>query len=84
MTGLSNDAGSGKVDDNAGSREIFSNKFWQPYGAGESLQGLGFAKAAQRLIYWGTIVAMGIGDVSRAVATKNHSSDERLPSSAHC
>jgi hypothetical protein len=45
----------------------------------ESLQQLGFANAAQQFIYRGTIVATGIGDVSRAVATENHSSDERLP-----
>jgi hypothetical protein len=38
----------------------------------------------QLFIYRGTTVATGIGDVSRAIATKNHSSDRRLPSSTRC
>jgi hypothetical protein len=50
----------------------------------ESLRGLGFAKAAQWFIYWGTTVATVIGDVSRAIAAENYSSDGCLPSSAHC
>jgi hypothetical protein len=45
--GLDNGTGSREVDDGAGYREIFGGKFWQPDGVSESLQGLGFAKAAQ-------------------------------------
>jgi hypothetical protein len=45
--GLDDGMGSGEVDDNKGSREVFDGKFWQPDGVSESLQGLGFAKAAQ-------------------------------------
>jgi hypothetical protein len=72
----------GGLDDGAGSREIFSQKFWHPDGVSESLRELRFVKVAQRFIYIGSTVAMGIGDVSRAIATENHNSDGRLPSSA--
>jgi hypothetical protein len=34
--------------------------------------------SAQRYIYKGTIVATGISDISRAIATENHSSDGQL------
>jgi hypothetical protein len=74
----------GEVNDGAGSRENFSGKFWQPDGVSESLRGLEFAKAAQQFIYRRITVATGIGDVIRVVATENHSSSGRLPSSAHC
>jgi hypothetical protein len=50
----------------------------------ESLRGLGFAKAAQRFTYRGTIVAMGISDIIMAIATENHSSDGPQQSSDHC
>jgi hypothetical protein len=40
--------------------------------------------SVQQFIYRGTTVATGTGEVSKAVATENHSSDERLLSSAHC
>jgi hypothetical protein len=50
----------------------------------ESLRGLGFAKAAQRFIYRRVTIAMGTDDVSRAVATENHSCNGRLPSSGRC
>jgi hypothetical protein len=46
--------------------------------------GLGFVKAVQRFIYLGTTIEMSMGDVSRTVATENHSSDGQLPSLAHC
>jgi hypothetical protein len=72
------------VNDGVGSREIFGGKFWQPDSVSESLRGLGFAKAMQRFIYRGTTIATGISDVIRAVATENHSSDGRLPSSTCC
>jgi hypothetical protein len=70
--GLDDGTGSGEVDDDTGSREIFGGKFWQPDGMSESFQGLGFAKAPQRLIYMGSTVATDIGDISRAVATVIH------------
>jgi hypothetical protein len=73
--GLDNGMGSGEVNDGTCSREIFGEKFWQPGGVSESLWRLGFAKIAQRFIYRGTTVAMGISDVIGTVATKNHSSD---------
>jgi hypothetical protein len=38
----------------------------------ESLRGLGFAKAAQRFIYMGTIVVKGISDISRVIVTVIH------------
>jgi hypothetical protein len=50
----------------------------------ESLRGLGFAKAMQQFIYRRITVEMSIGDVNRAIATDNHSSNGQLPSSAHC
>jgi hypothetical protein len=82
--GLDDGTGSGEVDNGMGSRQIFSGKFCQLDGVSESLRGLGFAKAAQRFIYRGTTVATGIGDVSRAIATENHSSNGRLSSSTRC
>jgi hypothetical protein len=42
------------------------------------------AKVMQLLIYMGTTSATNKGDVIRPVATKDHSSNERLPSSACC
>jgi hypothetical protein len=45
--GLNDGTGSGEVDSDAGSREIFSGKFWQPDGVSGSLRGLGFTNAAQ-------------------------------------
>jgi hypothetical protein len=81
---LNNGMGSDKVDDGAGSREIFGRKFWQHDDESERLQGLGFTKTMQRFIYRGTTIATGINDAIRAVATENHSSDGRLPSSARC
>jgi hypothetical protein len=63
---LDDDAGSGEVNDGAGSMEIFSGKFWQPDGMSESFQGLGFAKAIQQLIYRGTTTSRGIGVINRA------------------
>jgi hypothetical protein len=59
-------------------------KFWQPDGMSESLRGLEFTNSVQRFIYRGTIVATGISDIIRAVATENHSSDELLQSSDRC
>jgi hypothetical protein len=72
--------GSGEVDGGTGCRENFDGKFSQLDGVSESLRGLGFAKAAQRFLYSGTKVAMGISDVNRAIVTKNHSSDGPLSS----
>jgi hypothetical protein len=40
--GLDDSTGSREVDDGAGSREVFSRKFWQPDGVSERLRGLGF------------------------------------------
>jgi hypothetical protein len=37
----------GGLDDGAGSRDIFVDKFWQPDGVSESLRGLGFVKIVQ-------------------------------------
>jgi hypothetical protein len=82
--GLDDGTGSGEVDNGMGSRQIFSGKFGQLDGVSESLRGLGFAKTAQRFIYRGTTVATSIGDVSRAIATENHSSNGWLPSSTRC
>jgi hypothetical protein len=82
--GLDNSTGSGEVNDGEGCREIFGGKFWHPNGVKESLRELGFAKIVQRFIYWGTTVTTSIGEVSKVVATENHSSDGRLPSSEHC
>jgi hypothetical protein len=82
--GFDNDMYSRAIDDSADSREIFDKKFWQPDGVCESLQRLGFAKTTQRIIYRRITVATGISDVHRAIATENHSSNRRLPSSAHC
>jgi hypothetical protein len=82
--GLDNGTGFGEVDDGSGSREIFDGKFWEPDSMSESLQELGFAFSTQWFIYRRTIVATGIGDVSRVVATENHSSDGRMSSPAHC
>jgi hypothetical protein len=82
--GLNDNTSSGKVDDSTGSREIFGGKFWQPDGMSESLQGFGFAKATQWFIYRRITVTMGTSDVSRAIATENHSSNGQLPLSAHC
>jgi hypothetical protein len=76
--------GSEEVDDGAGSREIVDGKFWQPDDVSQSLWELGFAKVVQWFIYRVTALATGIGDISRAVATENHSSNRRLPSSACC
>jgi hypothetical protein len=42
--------------------EILGKKFWQPNDVSESLQGLGFAKATQWVIYRGTTVATSISD----------------------
>jgi hypothetical protein len=67
--------GSEEIDDGAGSWEIFGTKFWPPDGTSESLRELGFAKAAQRFIYRIIIVAMGIDDVSKAIASENHNSN---------
>jgi hypothetical protein len=78
--GLDDAMSSGEVDDNAGSREIFDGKFWQPDGVSESLRGLGFTKAMQWFIYRRITVATCISDVSRVVATENHGSNRRLPS----
>jgi hypothetical protein len=69
--GLDDDIGSGEVDDSVGSRETFGGKFWQSDGVSESLRGLGFAKFTQWFIYRKITVAMGTGDISRAVATEN-------------
>jgi hypothetical protein len=82
--GLNDGTGSREVDNGVGSREIFSEKFWQPDDVSESLQGLGFAKAAQWFIYMGTTVATGISDIIRVIATENHSSDGLLRSSDRC
>jgi hypothetical protein len=68
---LDNGTGPREVNDDAGSREFFDGKFWQPNGVSESIQGLGFAKAAQWFIYRRITVATGIGDVSEAVATES-------------
>jgi hypothetical protein len=84
LGGLDDGTGSREVDDGTISREIFDGKFWQSDGVSESLRGLGFAKETQQFIYRGTKVAKGISDVIRVVATENHSSNERLPSSTHC
>jgi hypothetical protein len=81
---LNDGTGSRVVDDDAGSREIFGGKFWQPDGVSESLHGLGFEKVVQWFVYWETIVATNISDVIRAIAAENHSSNRRLPSSACC
>jgi hypothetical protein len=81
---LDDSVGSREVDDGAGSREVFSEKFWQPDNVSESLRGLGFVKVTERFIYRGTISSTGTGDVSRPIATKDHSSDRLLPPSAHC
>jgi hypothetical protein len=82
--GFNNEMYSRAIDDSADSREIFDGKFWQPDGVSESLRRLGFAKTTQQFIYRRITVAMGISDVNRAIATENHSSNRRLPSSAHC
>jgi hypothetical protein len=82
--GLDDGTGSGEVDVIVDSSEIFCGKFWQPDSVSESLRGLGFAKAAQRFTYRGTIVAMGISDIIMAIATENHSSDGPQQSSDHC
>jgi hypothetical protein len=73
--GLDDGTGSGEVNNSASSKENFGGKFWQPDGVSESLQGLGFAEATQWFIYIRITVAMGINDVSRVVATENHSSN---------
>jgi hypothetical protein len=82
--GLDDNTGFEEVDDDAGSWEIFDEKFWQPHSVSESLRGLGFVKTAQWFIYRGTIVATGISDIIGVVATENHSSDGPLPSSDRC
>jgi hypothetical protein len=82
--GLDDGTGSGEVDDSKGSREIFGWKFWQPDGVSECLRGLGFAKATQRFIYRRITVATSISDVSRAIATENHSNNGQLSSVASC
>jgi hypothetical protein len=82
--GLDDGTGSGEVDGNTGSKEIFGGKFLQPDGMSESHRELGFAMVPLWFIHRGTTVATGIGNVIRAVATENHSSDGRLPSSTHC
>jgi hypothetical protein len=82
--GLNDGIGFEEVNNGPSSREIFDRKFWQPYGISESLRELGFPKAAQRFIYRGTTISMVMTDVSWAVDTENHSSDEWLPSSARC
>jgi hypothetical protein len=66
--GLNDGVGSGKVEDSAGSMEIFGRKFWQPDGVSKSLWGLGFAKATQQFIYRATTVATGISDAIGLVA----------------
>jgi hypothetical protein len=76
--------GFGEVDDDAGSREIFYGKVWQPDDVSESVWGLGFTKAAQRFIYRRITVSMGTGDVNKAIATENNNSNEQPPSEAHC
>jgi hypothetical protein len=73
-----------EVDNGTCSKENFGGKFWQLDDASESLWRFGFVKVVQQFIYRGTTAAMGIGDISRAIATKNHSSDGRLQSSACC
>jgi hypothetical protein len=45
--GLDDGVDSEEVDDGAGSRVIFSKKFWQLDGMSESLWRLGFIKAMQ-------------------------------------
>jgi hypothetical protein len=50
---LDDGTSSGEVDDGAGSRDFFGGTFWQPDDVGESLQGLGFAKATEWFIYRG-------------------------------
>jgi hypothetical protein len=82
--GANDSTGSGEVDDSGGSREIFDGKLCQLDGVSESLRELGFAMVVQRFIYRGSTVVTGICDIIRAVATENHSSDGRLPSSARC
>jgi hypothetical protein len=82
--GLDDGTGSEEVDNNAGYREIFDRKFWQPDGVSESLRGLGFTNTMQRFIYKGTTLAMGISDVIGAITIKNHSRDGPLPSSDCC
>jgi hypothetical protein len=82
--GPDDSTGSGLVDDGVGSKEIFGGKFWQPNEVSESLRELGFEMTVKWFIYKGAIVATGIGDIIRAIATENHGSDEWLPSSAHC
>jgi hypothetical protein len=84
LGGLDDGTCSEEVDDDVGSREIFGGKFWQPNGVSEILWGLGFAKGAQQFIYRRITVEMGIGDISRAIVTENHSSNGWLPSAAHC
>jgi hypothetical protein len=54
--GHNDGAGSGEVDDGTGSREIFSEKFWQSDSVSESLRGLGFINVVQQFIYRGTTV----------------------------
>jgi hypothetical protein len=80
--GVDDSTVSKEVDDGADSREIFDGKFCQPDGMSENLQGIRDVKVMQRFIYRRITVPTVIGDVSRPVATKNHSSNERLPSSA--
>jgi hypothetical protein len=82
--GLIDGMGSVEVYDSTGSRENFGGKFWQPDGVSGNLWGLGFAKAMQWFIYRGITVAIGISDVSAAIATENDSSDVSLPSSDCC
>jgi hypothetical protein len=76
--------GSREVDNGVGSKENFDRKFWHPDGVSESLRGLGFAKVTQQFIHRRTAVAMDIGDISRTIATENHSSNGRLPLAARC
>jgi hypothetical protein len=83
--GLDDGMGStGEVNDDPCSRKIFGGKFWQLDGVTECLRELGFAKDAQWFIYSRIIIATCISDVSRDVATENHSSNGRLPSSNCC
>jgi hypothetical protein len=82
--GLDDGTSSEEVNDGASSRDIFGRKFWHLDGVSESLRKLGFAKAAQRFIYTRITVATGISDINMAIAAENHSSNERLPSSARC
>jgi hypothetical protein len=49
----------------------------------ENLQGLGFAKAAQQFIYKGTTSATDSGDITRHIATEDHSSNRRMMSYVH-